>query len=108
MERLGPRVIGLLGVIAVFTLPPLWLLFGTSLTFVSDPHDVTSAARLAWSGGVKEMHRLPWGGYVVSVDGDAHIEVTCRDGRVSHGGYVTGMLADDYEITRNCEIEWAD
>ncbi|MBB3032576.1 hypothetical protein [Alteriqipengyuania lutimaris] len=50
------------------------------------------------------MTKLPWGGFIVYVEGDGAVEVTCRDGSVSEGGYVTGFMADDYSVSADCEI----
>ncbi|MDG5749663.1 hypothetical protein P8R33_00920 [Qipengyuania sp. XHP0211] len=78
--------------------------FVSNYTILHNRHDVVTEARLVWTGGAKPMSRLPWGDYIVRVDGDAGIEITCRDGTVTNGGYVTGLMAEDYTVTRDCKI----
>ncbi|RDS78297.1 hypothetical protein DL238_12250 [Alteriqipengyuania lutimaris] len=78
--------------------------FVASFTIIHDPHGVVVDARQVWTGGSKPMTKLPWGGFIVYVEGDGAVEVTCRDGSVSEGGYVTGFMADDYSVSADCEI----
>lgn len=78
--------------------------FVMNYTILYDPDDVVADARLVWTGGSAPMTRLPWGSYVVYVDGDAGVRVTCRDGTIAEGGYVTGLMADDYTVTERCEV----
>ena len=81
------------------------IFFVMNFTIVHDPHRVVVDARQVWTGGSKPMTRLPWGAFIIYVEGEGGIEVTCRDGTVTDGGYVTGFMADDYSVSTDCEIE---
>ena len=80
--------------------------FVINFTIIHDPHSVVVDARQVWTGGSKQMIKLPWGGFIVYVEEEGGIEITCRDGTVTEGGYITGLMADDYSVSANCDLEW--
>ena len=100
-----PRLAAIGFLFGVFVAGFAILYFVTNFTIVYDPHEVVKNARLVWTGGYKDMLKVPLVGYVVHVDGDAGIEIICKNGQVVNGGYVTGFAADDYSVTAACEIE---
>ena len=98
------RLLGCAGVFAVFFGLPAFFVVASSWTILWDPNGQVREAWLHYGNGRKEFSKMPLGPYFVYVDGDAGIEILCNDGRRSTGGYVTGMLADDYAVVGDCEI----
>ena len=98
------RLLGCAGVFAVFFGLPALFVIASSWTILYDPNGQVREAWLLYGNGRKEFSKMPLGPYFVYVDGDAGIEILCNDGRRSTGGYVTGMLADDYAVVGDCEI----
>ena len=79
--------------------------FVANFTIIHDPHGVVIDARQVWTSGTKPMTKLPWGGYIIFVENEGGVEITCRDGTVTDGGYITGFMADDYSVSADCELE---
>lgn len=80
--------------------------FWNNLTLLEDPHNVVESARLTGGTHTQDMTRLLWGTHVVNTGVEGSIEVTCHDGTVATGGYVTRNFGQTYSITRDCQLEW--
>ena len=72
---------------------------------VADPGgQVVSATILAGNGARQPMHRLPGGTFATIPRIEGEIEVRCRNGSASRGGYVTPHMDEQLEVTSPCRL----
>ena len=100
------RIFGCLGVLLIILAVPIGYIQWHNLVWLDDPHEVVQSAKLFNSLQSTEMTVLPWGGYVAYIHLEGGIEVTCMDGTVTSGGYVSRYLGGRYEVDAECNLNW--
>ena len=98
------RLLGCAGVLAVFVGLPALFVIASSWTILWDPNDQVRKAWLFYGNGRKGFSKMPFGPYFVYVNGDAGIKILCNNGRRAQGGYVSGLVVNDYVVEGDCEI----
>lgn len=74
------------------------------VTTVADPHEVVAEARLTNGLHRSDMMALPLGGFAILTDLEGVVEITCKQGNVAQGGYVSPSFGGAFTVSADCEV----